>query len=82
MFYGGFAALPWLWFVSWWHFRKVASQPDAHPSLAVYVNRSLIGAICGAVALLSWIIYVQLNWQEWGEFGRSLMLVTPEIDEL
>ena len=82
MFYGGFAALPFLWLVSWWHYRKVAKQPDAHPMLAVYVNRSLIGAVCGFVALLAWITYVQLTWRTWGEFGRSLMLVMPEPDEL
>ena len=82
MFYGGFAALPWLWFIVWVHFRKVAKQSNADPRLAIYVNRSLVGAICGGVALFAWVLAVQLSWQTWGEFGESIMLVVPEGDEV
>ena len=78
MFYGGFAGLPWLWFVLWVHFRKVAKEPGADPRLSTYVNGSLVGAICGGVALVSWIVAVQTSWHTWGDFGKSLMLVIPE----
>ena len=81
MFYGGFALLPWLWFITWAHFRKVAKQPHADPRLATYVHRSLIGAICGAVAFVAWVVTIQLSWQHW-EFAKSIMLVVPEDYEL
>ena len=80
MFYGGFAALPWLWFVAWLHYRKVAKHPHADPRLATYVHRSLIGAVCGGVAFIAWVVAVQLGWEHWGEFGKSIMLVIPEDD--
>ena len=70
MFYGGFALLPWLWFVAWFHFRKVAKEPHADPRLATYVHRSLVGAISGGVVFVAWIVTVNLSWQSWGEFGR------------
>lgn len=78
MFYGGFAALPWLWFVAWVHFRKPARQPGADPQLKKYADRSLVGAICGGVALVAWIVAVQLSWHSWGDFGISIMLVVPD----
>jgi presenilin enhancer 2 len=78
MFYGGFAALPWLWFVAWVHFRKPARQPGADPQLKKYADRSLVGAICGGVALVAWIVAVQLSWHSWGDFGVSIMLVVPD----
>jgi hypothetical protein len=81
MFYGGFALLPWLWFIAWVHFRKVAKQPHADPRLATYVNRSLVGAVCGGVAFVAWVVTIQLSWQHW-DFARSIMLVVPEDDEL
>ena len=81
MFYGGFAALPLLWLVAWWHFRKSMRNSSADPRLAWYVHRSLVGATCGAVALVAWIVAVQLSWHTWGDFGRSIMIVIPEGDE-
>ena len=82
MFYGGFLGLPWLWFVSWAHFRHVAKQPNADPQLQKYVIRSLVGAIVGAVLFIAWIVYVQFTWQSWGVSGQGLMLVVPLQDEL
>ena len=82
MFYGGFAGLPWLWFVAWFHFRNVAIQPHADPRLATYATRSLVGAICGGAAFVAWVVAVQLGWQSWGDFGTSIMLIIPEGDDV
>ena len=83
LFYGGFAGLPWLWFISWLHFRNAAKLPSADPQLATYARRSGIGALVGGLLFLAWVVTVQLSWRSWGEFGRSLMLVIPEeADEL
>jgi len=83
MFYGGFALLPWLWFVVWIHFRKVARHPQSDPRLAAYAQRSLVGAVCGAVLFIAWVVYVQLSWQSWSlALQNSLMLIIPEQDEL
>ena len=81
MFYGGFAGLPWLWFIAWLHFRRAANLPSADPQLAKYARRSGVGALVGAALFACWIVYVQLSWRSWGDFGRSLMLVVPEDPE-
>ena len=65
MFFGGFALLPWLWFVAWLHFRHAAKQPDAPPALALYVRRSLVGAICGGLLFGGWVLAVSLFWTSW-----------------
>ena len=79
LFYGGFAGLPWLWFIAWLHFRHAARLPSADPRLATYARRSGVGAIIGGLLFLAWIIYVQMTWRDWSEgTRRSLMLVVPE----
>lgn len=82
LFMGGFLALPWLWFVVWFHYRRIAKQPHASPALSRYVRYSGIGASVGCVLFLAWFTVVQLNWRSWGEWGRSIMMVFPEDDEL
>lgn len=82
LFWGGFALLPWLWFVVWLHFRKVAKQAHSLPGLAWYVRGSQIGAICGGAAFLGWFTRATIFWQTW-EAGRNMMLFTPYTgDEL
>ena len=78
MYYGGFALLPWLWFINWFHFRNAARQPHADPQLATYVHRSLVGAVSGLVLFVAWVVTVSLSWESWGDFGRSIMMVVPE----
>ena len=58
LFYGGFAGLPWLWFIAWLHFRHAARLPSADPRLATYARRSGVGANRRPFNL-AWIIYVQ-----------------------
>jgi presenilin enhancer 2 len=81
MYYGGFALLPWLWFVNWYHFRHYAKLPGTDPRVAVYAHRSLVGSIVGLACFVAWVVFVQLNWQSWGEFGRSIMIVVPENEK-
>ena len=77
MFFGGFAALPFLWLVAWVHFRKAAKLSHADPRLAVYVQRCLVGAVLGGLLLATWFVTVMVSWRSWGQFGRDLMLVLP-----
>ena len=81
MWYGGFAGLPWLWFISWLHFRHAAKLPSAHPELGKYATRSGVCAVIGGMLFLAWIVYVQTTWRTWGDFGRSFMIVIPEEPE-
>jgi len=81
MFYGGFAGLPWIWFIAWVHFRHAAKLPSADPQLATYARRCGIGALVGAILFVSWVVTVQTQWRNWGAFGRSLMLFVPEETE-
>ena len=78
MWYGGFALLPWMWFIAWSHFRKAARSPAADPMLATYVHRCGAGAAVGAAAFAAWLVYVNLAWTTWGDFGRSIMVVAPD----
>ena len=82
LFFGGFAFLPFLWLVSWLHFRRAAREPGAHPQLATYVRGSAIGASVGIALFACWVVTVRLYWRSWGESGRAIMLVLPEDDEL
>lgn len=77
MFFGGFAALPFLWLVAFLHFRKAAKRPHADPRLALYVRRCLVGAVLGGLLFVTWVVVVSTSWRSWGQFGRDLMLVLP-----
>ena len=77
MFFGGFAALPFLWLVAWVHFRKAAKLPHADPRLATYVQRCFAGAVLGGILFATWFVTVMVSWRSWGQFGRDLMLVLP-----
>lgn len=81
MFYFGFAGLPWLWAVNYLHFRRTSQQPSADPELEKYVQRSLCGAVTGAVLFVAWVVYVQLNWST-TSWLKPLMLSYPEATEL
>ena len=78
MFYGGFAGLPWLWFIAWVHFRHAAKLPSADPQLATYARRCGLGACIGALLFVAWVVTVQTQWRNWGDFGRRIMLFVPE----
>ena len=81
MFYGGFAGLPWLWFVLWVHFRHIAMAPTADRRLRKYVDWSLYGTICGSALFIAWVTFVQLRWRSWSSFGMSFMLIVPETTD-
>ena len=71
LFYGGFAFLPWLWFVGWVQFRASARKPDADPRLASLVRSCLVGAVASAVAFASWVALVRI----WPGLGDALALL-------
>ena len=63
------------------HFRDAAKRPDADPRMGSYVYGSLVGAICGGIAFVSWVVVVQLSWREAPDYWRALMLVMPETND-
>ena len=71
LFYGGFALLPWLWFVGWVQFRASARKPDADPRLASLVRSCLVGAVASAVAFASWVALVR----SWPGLSAALSLL-------
>ena len=71
LFYGGFALLPWLWFVGWVQFRASARKPDADPRLASLVRSCLVGAVASAVAFAGWVALVR----SWPGLGAALALL-------
>ena len=71
LFYGGFALLPWLWFVGWVQFRASARKPDADPRLASLVRSCFVGAVASAVAFAAWVALVR----SWPGLGAALALL-------
>eukprot|EP00048_Salpingoeca_helianthica_P015234 m.225728 g.225728 ORF g.225728 m.225728 type:complete len:99 (+) comp16770_c0_seq1:7-303(+) len=71
-FLGGFAFLPWLWFVnSVWFFNE-ARKPDADPRIRKYVILSFIFSTICAVGIAVWAAIFQQRRAEWGETGDLL----------
>eukprot|EP00239_Pterosperma_sp_CCMP1384_P002676 CAMPEP_0197858070 /NCGR_PEP_ID=MMETSP1438-20131217/31607_1 /TAXON_ID=1461541 /ORGANISM="Pterosperma sp., Strain CCMP1384" /LENGTH=119 /DNA_ID=CAMNT_0043474117 /DNA_START=376 /DNA_END=735 /DNA_ORIENTATION=+ len=55
MFFIGFAALPWLWFVNAWYFwPQLKLQQD--PVVTLYVKRSAAGFVLFTLLLLPWTL--------------------------
>ena len=84
MYYVGFALLPWMWFVCFLNFREKAFRPKpgqrVHPDLKMYVWRSWVFSLISFAIVAGWIALFQSNWRDWGEFGKSLLVVPVHTD--
>lgn len=77
IFFGGLLALPWLWIVSLWYFRRRWADPAAPPELKAWLTRSAIGAAALTVVFLAWLVTFQLGWRGWGDWARNVLVWQP-----
>lgn len=67
MFYAGFAFLPFVWFLNWIQFRKLANTPSAPDNFKFYIRGSLIGWIISFAMWGIWLAVFYSNLYGWGE---------------
>jgi len=79
-FIGGFAFLPFLWFINTiWFFRDAFRKEEFEGQLDIrkYVIRSAIGTVIWTAGLTAWITIYQLHRAQWGELGDKLSFLIP-----
>ena len=79
-FYGGFAFLPFLWFINCvWFFRDafIREQFEEQKTLQKFVIRSAVGAVVWTAGLAAWITIYQINRASWGEIGDKISFIIP-----
>ncbi|XP_027049120.1 gamma-secretase subunit PEN-2-like [Pocillopora verrucosa] len=79
-FLGGFALLPFLWFINVvWFFREAFIKPTftGQSKLKSYVIKSAVGFLIWFAGLTAWIIIYQKYRASWGEFGDKISFVIP-----
>ncbi|KAL9965066.1 hypothetical protein ACROYT_G028796 [Oculina patagonica] len=79
-FLGGFALLPFLWFVNIvWFFREAFIRPafTGQSKLKSYVIKSGIGFLVWFAGLTAWILIYQKYRASWGEIGDRISFVIP-----
>ena len=79
-FIGGFAFLPFLWFVNVvWFFREAffKDEFDGQSQVREYVIKSICGTVVWIAALTAWIVTFQQNRAAWGEFGDKISFLIP-----
>jgi hypothetical protein len=71
-FFVGWLGLPWLWVLS-----SFAPRPPGDPAGedALWLWRTRVCASAAVVAIVSWIVFVHLNWKEW---PTSFMVTVPD----
>ncbi|XP_033757803.1 gamma-secretase subunit PEN-2-like [Pecten maximus] len=77
---GGFAMLPFLWFVnSVWFFKEAFIHPsyNEQKQIRTYVIRSIIGTVIWLAIIITWVIVFQSNRVTWGIIGDRLSFVLP-----
>lgn len=73
-YYGGFAMLPWLWFVSCFYFWPILVHRQSDTEIRQYVVKSGIGFVICTIVLLSWAITFAKGGQQlfgsiWGHLA-------------
>lgn len=79
-FLGGFALLPFLWFINVvWFFREAFIKPSftGQSKIKSYVIKSAIGFLVWCAGLTTWILIFQTYRASWGEIGDRLSFVIP-----
>lgn len=79
-FLGGFALLPFLWFINGvWFFREAFIKPSftGQSKIKSYVIKSAIGFLVWCAGLTTWILIYQTYRASWGEIGDRISFVIP-----
>ncbi|XP_041373361.1 gamma-secretase subunit pen-2-like [Gigantopelta aegis] len=77
---GGFAVLPFLWFInSIWFFNEAFRKPafEQQQQMKTYVIRSMILTTISTVVIVAWIVVFQLNRVSWGATADYMSFVLP-----
>lgn len=79
-FIGGFAFLPFLWFVnSIWFFQEafLKDEFEGQKEVRKYVIKSILGTIVWIAGMTTWITVFQTHRASWGEIGDRLSFLIP-----
>ncbi|XP_045209962.1 gamma-secretase subunit PEN-2-like [Mercenaria mercenaria] len=77
---GGFAMLPFLWFVnSVWFFKEAffKAQYEQQKQIRTYVIRSIIGSVIWIAIIVTWVTIFQLKRAEWGAAADYMSFIIP-----
>lgn len=77
---GGFAFLPFLWFVNAvWFFNEAFRKPpyEQQKMVKTYVIRSMIGTVLWVGVVVAWVTVFQLNRASWGATADYLSFIIP-----
>nr|AEF33369.1 putative gamma-secretase subunit pen-2 [Crassostrea ariakensis] len=78
---GGFAFLPFLWFVnSIWFFREAFLKPEyqQQKQIKTYVIRSMIGTAIWIAIITTWVVLFQTNRVAWGITADKISFLIPK----
>ncbi|XP_076438453.1 gamma-secretase subunit pen-2-like [Babylonia areolata] len=78
---GGFALLPFLWFVnSVWFFNEAFRKPpyDQQKMIRTYVIRSMLGTVVWMGLVVTWVTVFQLNRSSWGATADYMSFIIPK----
>eukprot|EP00111_Clytia_hemisphaerica_P012004 TCONS_00035290-protein len=79
-FRGGFAFLPFLWFINTIWFFKVAffnEQFEGQNEIKKNVIRSGIGALVWIIGIAVWVVIYRTNRASWGATGDAISFLIP-----
>lgn len=77
---GGFAFLPFLWFINFlWFFREAFRREEfeQQKQIRTYVIRSLIGSLVWFSLMITWVVVFQLKRAEWGATADYMSFIIP-----
>lgn len=77
LFILGFFALPWLWLINFFYFRKLLSHSATPPVAKRFVYLSLTGFVLVVGGWLVWFIVYLNNWTHWGTTGEDFSVLIP-----
>merc|ERR1711976_933661 len=78
---GGFALLPFLWFVnSVWFFREAFLRDafEQQKQIRKYVIHSMLGTLVWIAIVVAWVTVFQLHRADWGETADRMSFIIPK----